>query len=103
MIGNKLSYLNEVDCKRVEREFNQLKEQIYLCKADALKLCEQEEEAKKAGGLPPGIVPPDIYGDPNTYPIWWESINAIVHQNEKVSTFYKYRYLRQVMKGDAEQ
>ena len=29
LIGNKLSYLNEVDCKQVEREFNQLKEQIY--------------------------------------------------------------------------
>ena len=99
LIGNKLSYLNEVDCKQVESEFNQLKEQIYLCKADALKLYEQEEEAKKDGGLPPGIVPPDFYGDPNTYPIWCESFNAIVHQNEK----YNYRYLRQVMKGDAEQ
>ena len=93
LIGSKLSYLNEVDRKRVEEEFNELKGLIYKCKVDALKLCEQEE-AKKAGGLPPGIVPPSFYGDPNTYPIWWESFNAIVHQNEKVSIFYKYRYLR---------
>ena len=92
-IGNKLSYLMVADRKRVDTEFNQLKELLFKCKVDALKLCEQEEQSKKAGGLPPGIEPPNFYGDSNTYSIWWESFNAIVHQNERESNFYIFKDL----------
>ena len=103
LVSEKLSLIDN-DCqKEIEAEFAVIQEAIFKSKTDALRLYHQEEEAKKAGGLPPGILPPIFYGDCNKFPVWWESFNAIVNENEKVSKFCKHRYLRQVMKGDAEQ
>ena len=103
IIGGKLSILEHMEVKeKVLKRFKQLQDEIYEQKKVILEVCDQvREEEKGTKGLPTGIVPPDFNGDPKQFPIWWEAFEALVHENKAISKFYKYRYLRQIMKGEA--
>ena len=59
------------------------------------------EEDKQAGCLPNGITPPVFYGDIMKFPTFWDAFAPLVHENPKVSRFYKMTYLKAAMKGDA--
>ena len=59
------------------------------------------EEDKQAGCLPNGITPPVFYGDIMKFPTFWDAFAPLVHENPKVSRFYKMTYLKSAMKGDA--
>ena len=59
------------------------------------------EEDKQAGCLPSGISPPVFYGDKMKFPTFWDAFAPLVHENPKVSRFYKMTYLKAALKGDA--
>ena len=59
------------------------------------------EEDKQAGCLPNGITPPVFYGDIMKFLTFWDAFAPLVHENPKVSRFYKMTYLKAAMKGDA--
>ena len=100
-LEEKKCYLNEQQATKLKKRFEDIACRIQEKKVVTIKLCKQEEDEKRAGYLPTGISPPDFFGDPNQFPVWWESFDAVVNSNDKVSTFYKYRYLRQCLKGQA--
>eukprot|EP00096_Caligus_rogercresseyi_P002842 TRINITY_DN1515_c0_g1_i1.p2 TRINITY_DN1515_c0_g1~~TRINITY_DN1515_c0_g1_i1.p2 ORF type:complete len:358 (+),score=-1.39 TRINITY_DN1515_c0_g1_i1:344-1417(+) len=58
-------------------------------------------DSQCGGSLPSSITPPVFCGDVLEFPVWWEEFDTLVHSNSKVSTFYKYRYLRQSLQGRA--
>ena len=95
------SCLSEHQAQSLKSRFETISRQVQEMKINALKLCKQEEEEKHASCLPSGIHPPEFHGDANQFPIWWESFDAVVNSNDKISVFYKYRYLRQCLKGQA--
>ena len=62
---------------------------------------EQHKLKSAAGALPEGVKVPSFSGDMMVYPQWWDEFRVVVHENQKVSTFYKMQYLKSAMKGDA--
>ena len=72
-------------------------QEVYSAKA---KL-EEKKMIDSAGALPEKIKVPQFNGDLIKYPDWWEEYKAVVHENKKVSTFYKLTYLKSAMKGAA--
>ena len=68
--------------------------QIPIANAQAAKLKSAEEEDKVAGALPMGVTPPTFYGDPIAFPTFWGSFGPMVHDNVKISKFYKMSYLK---------
>ena len=75
--------------------------QTPLAKSKLSELRALEEADKAAGSLPVGVTPPDFYGDILTFPMFWESFAPLVHDNPKVSRFYKMSYLKAAMRGSA--
>ena len=100
-IEEKKDHLSEQQALDLKRRFEDIVSRIQHMKVVTVKLCNQEENEKQGGHLPTGIAAPDFYGDSNQFPVWWESFDAIVNSNDRISTFYKYRYLRQCLKGQA--
>ena len=62
---------------------------------------QKEREDAKAGALPAGVEVPKFDGDILKYQSWWERFRALVHENKRVSRFWKMQYLRQAMIGNA--
>ena len=59
------------------------------------------EEDKQTGCLPNGIIPPVFYEDITKFSTFWDAFAPLVHENPKVSRFYKMTYLKAAMKDDA--
>jgi len=62
---------------------------------------EKKKKIDSAGALPDKVKVPQFNGDIIHYPDWWEEFKEVVHENEKVSKFYKLSYLKSSMKGSA--
>ena len=54
----------------------------------------------QAGSLPHNVEIPVLKSEED-FPAYWETFENLVHQNTKVSVYWKYQYLRQGMKGEA--
>ena len=102
LIGEKLFLLEDQESQEeITIRYQQSREQVRQLRRKTLSYCHHRDEEEKAGGLPSGVSIPEFQGDPNIFPMWLESFEALVHSNVKVSTFCKYRYLRQAMVKDA--
>lgn len=101
LVGEKLQHLSDTESQDVTSKYEDARSQVDYLRREALEHCRQQEEQEKASGLPAGVQVPEFNGDPNKFPVWLESFQALIHSNVKVSTFYKYSYLRQALKGEA--
>ena len=101
LIGEKLMLLPDLESQELTEKYQEIRSRIHQLRRETLAFCHQQDEEDKAGGLPTGVHVPEFEGDPNCFPAWLESFEAMVHCNKKVSSFCKYRYLRQSMKGEA--
>ena len=101
LMGEKLSALDETSHLETTERLTRVRDEVDQMRREALSFIQVKETEDKAGGLPTGVLVPEFHGDPNKFPDWFESFEALVHQNVKVSQFCKYRYLRQALKGSA--
>ena len=104
-LGKKSGFLTDEERRIIIRKFDGLSLKIREKHAEFVTLREKKREEKEKmnekGYLPSGITPPEFDGNVLNYPVWWENFDTLVHSNKKVSVLFKYRYLRQSMKGTA--
>lgn len=60
-----------------------------------------EDEERNSGPLPPNVEIPIFYGNILSFPTFWDSFESLIHNNASVSRFYKFKYLKDAMKGTA--
>ena len=60
-----------------------------------------EREEAKAGPLPAGVKVPKFDGSILKYQKWWDHFRSLIHENKRVSQFWKMQYLLQAMEGVA--
>ena len=59
------------------------------------------EKDRLAGCLPVGVTVPTFDGNVLEFPTFWDTVVPLVHENSKVSKFYKLNYLKSAMKGSS--
>ena len=105
-VDSKIDSLEDEGTKDAILSHYELTKKEYYNKAAAAKAYISKinlaiEEDKQAGYLPNGITPPVFYGDIMKFPTFWDCFAPLVHDNPKISRFYKMTYLKPAMKGDA--
>ena len=73
-----------------------LKAEVYVAKLERI-----ESEKAKAGPLPPNVDIPKFDGNPVSFQSWWDHFRTLIHENVKVSQFWKMRYLLKALTGSA--
>ena len=105
-VDSKIDFLEDEGTKDAILSHYELTKKEYYNKAAAAKAYISKinlaiEEDKQAGCLPNGITSPVFYGDIMKFPTFWDAFAPLVHDNPKVSRFYKMTYLKAAMKRDA--
>ena len=103
-VDSKIDSLEDEETKDAILSHYELTRKKYYNKAAAAKAYISKinlaiEEDKQAGCLPNGITPPVFYGDVMKFSTFWDAFAPLVHENPKVSPFYKMTYLKVAMKG----
>ena len=103
-------------CEKVDQLEEEMREPILSNLKHTKELCLSEllvansyiselkalhEEEKHASCLPSGIIPPTYNGDPLLFPTFWDAFSPLIHENRRVSKFYKMSYLKSALKGAA--
>ena len=105
---NKIQYVDDWDEKEeLYDTFDSIKKTYYRIIPEAKTYLyqskRQEDEEKNAGPLPPNISPPEFYGNILAFPTFWDAFEPLIHDSSTVSTFFKLKYLRDAMKGSAQE
>ena len=104
-VSEKVDILDENSREDILGTFKQTNEmclnEFLSAKSYIAELKAREAEDRHAGCLPSGIVPPTYHGNPLEFPTFWDAFAPLVHDNPKVSKFYKMSYLKSALKGDA--
>ena len=103
-------------CEKVDQLEEEMREPILSNLKHTKELCLSEllvansyiselktlhEEEKHASCLPSGIIPPTYNGDPLLFPTFWDAFSPLIHENRRVTKFYKMSYLKSALKGAA--
>ena len=76
-------------------------EEAASAKSTIAKLKAALDENKLAGPLPDGVSPPIFDGDKMKFPTFWDAFCPLVHENPRVSRFFKMTYLKGAMRSEA--
>ena len=105
-VNENILLLKDEQLKMVINEsFKKISNQYYSesprAKRYVQHLKKMEDAERHAGPLPPNVELPLFYGNILSFPTFWDSFEPLVHHNSNVSKFYKLKYLKDAMRGNA--